>query len=193
MNDIFTRKREQTVVGTDIEGIETVFQFLDDKGFIDRCGAAEPCAPGDNGDNGDNGDIRESRVLVSGGRGIKDAFGKLRPLARALNASVAASRGLVDSGIAPRRIQVGQSGKKVGCELYIAVGISGSYQHIVGLKNVKYLIAVNKNKNAPICSLADIVIEGDAADFAEKLAERCARDQSIDHSPERCEESNGDH
>ena len=119
-------------------------------------------------------DIRESRVLVSGGGGTAGSFEKLRSLAGSLNGMVSASRRIVDNGIAPRAIQVGQSGKTVSPDLYIALGIHGSFQHIEGLKNVKYIIAVNKNSSAPICSLADIVVEGDAFEFIEKLNERIA-------------------
>jgi len=114
-------------------------------------------------------DIRYSRILVSGGNGVVDSYDDLQPLARVLKAKVSASRMLVDEGIAPKRLQVGQSGKTVNCELYIAIGIFGSLQHIVGIKNVKHIIAVNTDRDAPICSLADIVVEGDGKEFATKL------------------------
>lgn len=117
-------------------------------------------------------DIRDSRVLVSGGGGMKQAFTKLEELAKALNGQVSASRSIVDSGIAPRSQQVGQSGKTVSPELYIAIGIYGALQHIEGLKNVNYVISVNINKDAPICSLSDIVVEGDGVEFIEKLLKR---------------------
>ncbi len=120
-------------------------------------------------------DIRDYDVLVSGGGGVLDHFSRLEDLSQALHAQVAASRRLVDSGIASRRIQVGQSGKTVSPRLYIAVGIDGSLQHMEGLKNVEYLIAVNTNKDAPICSLADVVIVGDAVEFIDRLLERIER------------------
>jgi electron transfer flavoprotein alpha subunit len=114
-------------------------------------------------------DIRDSRVLISGGAGIIDDFDRLQDLASALHAQVSASRKVVDAGKVKRKIQVGQSGKTVSPKLYIALGISGSVQHIEGLKNVETIIAVNTDKLAPICSLAHIVVEGDALEFIEKL------------------------
>ena len=113
-------------------------------------------------------DIRDSKVLISGG-GVLEHFNRLHELASVLNAQVSASRRVVDSGVVQRKIQVGQSGKTVSPRLYIALGISGSVQHIEGLKNVENIIAVNTNKHAPICSLATIVVEGDAVAFIEKL------------------------
>lgn len=117
-------------------------------------------------------DIRESEVLISGGAGVIRNFDKLNDLADIMNGRVAASRKIIDEGIASRNIQVGQSGKTVSPKLYIALGIHGSLHHIEGLKNVDFLIAVNTNKNAPICSLADIVVEGDAVEFIEKLTKK---------------------
>jgi electron transfer flavoprotein alpha subunit len=117
-------------------------------------------------------DIRESEVLVSGGGGVLRHFDKLELLAKELGGMVAASRRVVDSGLAPRQIQVGQSGKTVSPRLYIAIGISGSIQHVVGLKNAQQIIAVNSNRYAPICSIADIVVEGDANEFIERMIER---------------------
>jgi len=114
-------------------------------------------------------DIRNSRVLVSGGGGVAADFHKLDALAQALGGQVSASRKLVDSNIARRALQVGQSGKTVSPGLYIALGIYGSLQHVIGLKNIKHIIVVNTDKNAPICSMADIVVEGDAVQFIEKL------------------------
>lgn len=114
-------------------------------------------------------DIRESEILVSGGGGVSDHFDQLYLLADELNGLVSASRRIVDSGIAGRSIQVGQSGKTVSPKLYIALGIYGSLQHMEGLKDVENIISVNINRNAPICSLSDIVVEGDSKEFIEKL------------------------
>lgn len=114
-------------------------------------------------------DIRESEILVSGGGGVTGHFEQLYLLADELNGMVSASRRVVDSGIAGRSIQVGQSGKTVSPKLYIALGIYGSLQHMEGLKNVENIISVNINRNAPICSLSDIVVEGDSKEFIEKL------------------------
>lgn len=117
-------------------------------------------------------DIRESEVLVSGGGGILNDFDIIDGLAERMGAMKSASRRVVDSGRADRSIQVGQSGKIVHPKLYMALGICGVLQHIAGLNRVKHLIAVNTNKNAPICSLADIVVEGDARTFVEKMIKR---------------------
>lgn len=117
-------------------------------------------------------DIRESEVLISGGGGVISNFEHLDLLAHELGGMVSASRSIVDKGIASRSIQVGQSGKTVSPKLYIALGIYGSLQHIEGLKNVENIISVNINKDAPICSLSDIVVEGDAIEFIDKLVEK---------------------
>ena len=122
-------------------------------------------------------DIRESDILVSGGGGTHDHFHMLQSLADELGGQVAASRSIVDSGLASRSIQVGQSGKTVSPKLYIALGIYGSLHHIEGLKNVENIISVNTNKDAPICSLSDIVVEGDAVEFIEKLIEKIRKNK----------------
>lgn len=117
-------------------------------------------------------DIRESDVLVSGGGGVIGNFHHLEQLAQKLGGQVSASRKIVDQGIAPRSIQVGQSGKTVSPKLYIALGINGAVQHVEGLKQVENIISVNINRDAPICSLSDIVVEGDAVTFIEKLVSK---------------------
>lgn len=122
-----------------------------------------------------NYDIRESEILISAGGGVGGGFPHLERLAKELKAQVSASRRIVDEGIAPRSIQVGQSGKIVSPKLYIALGISGAMQHVVGLKNIENIISVNTNRNAPICSLSDIVVEGDALEFINKLVDRIKR------------------
>ena len=117
-------------------------------------------------------DIRESDVLISGGGGVQRSFAGLQRLADALHGRVAASRKIVDRGLAPRSIQVGQSGRTVSPRLYIALGINGAIQHVEGMKNIESIISVNTNRNAPICSLSDIVVEGDAMEFTDKLTEK---------------------
>lgn len=124
----------------------------------------------------DSYDIRDSQVLISGGGGVHKKFGKLEQLATALNGQVSASRKIIDKGLAPRTIQVGQSGRTVTPKLYIALGISGAIQHIEGLRNVECIISVNTNANAPICSLSDIVVEGDAEVFIDRLVEKINRE-----------------
>ena len=117
-------------------------------------------------------DIRHAEVLVSGGGGVLGQFSRLEDLAVALGGQVAASRRLVDDQVAPRKIQVGQSGKTVSPQLYFALGISGSVQHLEGLKKVPHLIAVNTDREAPICSVADVVVVGDAIEFIDRLLKR---------------------
>ncbi len=117
-------------------------------------------------------DIRDSAVLVSGGGGAIGDFDLLRRLATALNGMVAASRKAVDSGAAPREIQVGQSGRTVRPRLYVAIGISGSSAHVAGMRNAEYVISVNQDRDAPICSISDIVVEGDGRAFVEALLDR---------------------
>ncbi|MCG8619582.1 MAG: electron transfer flavoprotein subunit alpha/FixB family protein [Desulfobacterales bacterium] len=117
-------------------------------------------------------DIRDSHVLIAGGGGVKEHFSALVELADALGGAVAASRKLVDQGIAQRRIQVGQSGKTVSPQLYMALGIHGSVQHMAGLRQVDTLISVNRSDLAPICTLSDMVVQGDAGEFIPKLMEK---------------------
>lgn len=124
-------------------------------------------------------DIRDSEILISGGGGVQDNFHYLDLLADQLDAQVSASRRIVDSGLASRRIQVGQSGKTVSPRLYIALGIYGSLQHIEGLKNVENIISVNIDKDAPICSLSDIVVIGDAVEFIENLVKKIKNNRKI--------------
>lgn len=123
-------------------------------------------------------DIRDSEVLISGGGGVIRDFELLKSLANEMNAHVSASRKTVDSGVAPRSIQVGQSGKTVSPQLYMALGISGSSQHIAGLKNVENIISVNTYRNAPIFSISDIAVEGDAKEFLVKLIDKIKKEKN---------------
>ena len=118
-------------------------------------------------------DIAEADVLVSVGRGIEDEDNLeiIHELADALGATVSASRPIVDSGWLPKNRQVGQSGKTVTPDLYIAIGISGAVQHVAGMKGAKTIIAINNDPNAPIFDLADYGVVDDLFDVVPALTE----------------------
>lgn len=119
-------------------------------------------------------DITEARILVSGGRGIgnKEGFEAMDGLAHTLDAEVSASRAMVDAGYIGHDRQVGQTGKTVRPDLYFAFGISGAIQHVAGMEDSDLIIAVNKDKHAPIFQVADLGIVGDAKQIIKKLTER---------------------
>ena len=119
-------------------------------------------------------DITEAKILVSGGRGVgsSDGFDKLRDLAAELDAEVSSSRAMVDAGLMSHDRQVGQTGKTVRPDVYFALGISGAIQHLAGMEESEMIIAVNKDKYAPIFSVADIGIVGDVHKIIPLLTER---------------------
>ena len=123
-------------------------------------------------------DISEAKILISGGRGVHDreGFDKLQALADVIGGQVASSRAMVDNGVMPHECQVGQTGKTVRPNLYMACGISGAIQHLAGMEESDLIIAINKDKYAPIFSVADLGIVGDLHRIVPMLTERLKKE-----------------
>ena len=122
-------------------------------------------------------DITEAKILISGGRGggNKEGFEKLESLADVLGDQVSSSRAMVDAGLISHDRQVGQTGKTLSPDLYIACGISGAIQHLAGMEESEFIIAINKDKFAPIFKISDLGIVGDVNKIIPLLTERLSK------------------
>jgi electron transfer flavoprotein alpha subunit len=181
---IYAGNAVQTVRSKDLKKVITVRTSTFQATGTDGSAAIEPVTPaadpgvstfvGEELSKTDRPELTSARIIISGGRAMqsRENFGTyIEPVADKLGAAVGASRAAVDAGYAPNDWQVGQTGKVVAPELYVAVGISGAIQHLAGMKDSKVIVAINKDEEAPIFQVADYGLVADLFKALPELAD----------------------